>query len=428
VGIHNDTGISSYIGSYVDETPKHFRVSHRAFVEPAVLELEMERIFHRCWLYLGHESELPRRGDFIVRTVAGHNLIFVRHQDDTLNAFYNVCPHRGATVCREDKGNTKLFRCLYHSWSFNTAGKTVARPQPERYAPGSLDGGLFDLRPVPKFSSYRGFCFINYDPSSESLVSYLAGAAAYLDRVADKAEVAMEVAGGTHRYAIAANWKCLAENGYDGYHAGPVHTTFFEYMANVGDLTGAGDPLRSELPPQVALGNGHAVSEFRGPSGRPVARAIDSWSDEAKRDAVEVERRLRQRFGEEYAAKLARDEFNMLIFPNFAVNDHFSTNIRTLEPDGVGRLKVNSWSIAPREETDALRAIRNRNFLSFLGPGGLSSPDDAEALVHCQLGYFNLPDSWNDISRGLAETEKVSTDEDNQREFWREWRRRLSEF
>jgi p-cumate 2,3-dioxygenase alpha subunit len=113
----------------------------------------MDNIFQRCWLYIGHESELPNKGDYLVRTIAGHNLIFVRGRDDKLRALFNVCPHRGATVCRNEGGNTKLFRCLYHAWSFDTTGKTAARPEPERYAPGIFDDDSFDLRPVAQIDN-----------------------------------------------------------------------------------------------------------------------------------------------------------------------------------------------------------------------------------------------------------------------------------
>ncbi|MGE0829316.1 MAG: SRPBCC family protein, partial [Hyphomonadaceae bacterium] len=237
-----------------------------------------------------------------------------------------------------------------------------------------------------------------------------------------------EVLGGSHQYAVAANWKCLIENGYDGYHAGPVHSTFFEYMANAGELENVSNALMTNgLCPHVDLGNGHAAAPNRGPWGRPVARAGANWSEEARKDVAEVMARLEARLGKAYADQVANDEFNMLVFPNFAVNDHFSTNIRTIEPDGVGRLRVNSWSIAPKGEAKSLRAVRRKNFLAFLGPGGLATPDDAEALVHCQKGYFNLPNAWNDISRGLKDPEKAMTDEDNQRTFWREWNRRMQD-
>ena len=417
---------SALPNGYVIDGPDRFRVHRQVFVDPDILAEEMNKIFGRCWLYLGHESELPNKGDYLVRVVAGHNLIFVRGRDNQLRALFNVCPHRGATVCRDKGGNTKLFRCLYHSWSFDTNGKTAARPDPERYADGIFDDGAFDLKPVAQIANYRGFVFIHFDSNSESLEDYLAGSKPYLNRIADKSEVQMEVVG-SHHYGVAANWKTLAENGIDGYHA-TLHSSYMEYMINVGemDLTNNQISLTEALAePLLDLGNGHAVTVYRGPWSRPVARSLPKWSKEAKEAAAEVQARLEEIHGEEYADQLCNDEFNMLIFPNLAVNDHFSTNIRFLEPDGVGRMKANSWSLGPREEPDVLREIRKKNFINFLGPGGLATPDDAEALLHCQLGYANDPDRWNDLSRGLNEETQIDTDELTLRVFWREWNRRM---
>lgn len=405
------------------ESPDFFRVSHRAFVDEDILQRERTQIFEKCWLYIGHGSEVANKHDFVVRTIGGHNLIFVRSSDGQARAFYNVCPHRGATVCRETSGNAKMFRCLYHSWAFDTQGKTVARPEHQRYGDGSLEPGLSDLAPVPRIDSYRDFFFINYDAGAGSLKDYLAGAASYLDRIADKSEVGMEVIGGTHEYGVSVNWKGVAENGFDGYHITPVHQTYFDYLRKVGTPEVA--PPAVPLMPQHSLGNGHAVMEGRWGWGRPVARHAPSWGEAAKKEIDEIIRRLEKRFDKTYASKLVNDDFNMLIFPNFAVNDHMSTNMRILEPDGAHKVRVNSWSIGPKDEPDILREFRIRNFLTFLGPGGLSTPDDCEALEHCQRGYRNLPDGWNDISRGLHETDKITSDEDNQRAFWREWNRHI---
>ena len=412
---------------YVIESPDRFRVSRRVFVDPDIQADEVNNIFKRCWLYVGHESELPNKGDYLVRTLAGHNLIFVRSQDNQLRALFNVCPHRGATVCREKGGNAKLFRCLYHSWSFDNTGKTAARPEPERYAEGIFDDGSFDLKSVPQIDNYRGFVFINFDPgNTEDLRTYLAGAIPFLDRIVDKAEVEIEVVG-SHQYGVAANWKTLAENGVDGYHA-TLHASYMEFLVNIDELDLSKGALTDALEvPLRDLGNGHTLTEYRGPWSRPVARGLPKWSKEAQEAAAEVQAKLEKIHGKEYAHVLCNDEFNMLIFPNLAVNDHFSTNVRILEPDGVGRMKVNSWSLGPKEEPAVIRDIRTRNFVTFLGPGGLASPDDAEALVNCQLGYANNPDAWNDYSRGITETAKVDTDELNLRVFWREWNRRMSQ-
>ena len=108
-----------------------FRYHRSAMTSPGILELERERIFDRCWLYLGHESEVEAPGDYRRRTVAGRPLFFARGLDGRVKVFLNTCPHRGALICRHDEGNAKIFQCFYHAWTFNTAGDLLARPAGE---------------------------------------------------------------------------------------------------------------------------------------------------------------------------------------------------------------------------------------------------------------------------------------------------------
>ena len=89
----------------VDESKQIFKVSRQAFVDPEILAAERARIFDKCWLYLGHSSELPRPGDFVTRQVGGRSILFARDSKGTLHAMLNTCPHRGAQVCREKRGN-----------------------------------------------------------------------------------------------------------------------------------------------------------------------------------------------------------------------------------------------------------------------------------------------------------------------------------
>jgi p-cumate 2,3-dioxygenase alpha subunit len=99
-----------------------FRVHRSAFTSAEVALLEQANIFQRCWLYLGHDSEVPNAGDFRRRTVAGQPLFWVRGSDGRARVFYNSCTHWGANVCRIDEGNAELFQCFYHAWTFNNQG------------------------------------------------------------------------------------------------------------------------------------------------------------------------------------------------------------------------------------------------------------------------------------------------------------------
>src|SRR5687768_3560817 len=93
---------SGYVEEYAD---RHlFRVHRGAFVENGILTEEYARIFNKCWLYLGHESELPNPCDYLTRSVGGRELIFNRDRTGKHHAFLNSCPHRGAMLAREAKG------------------------------------------------------------------------------------------------------------------------------------------------------------------------------------------------------------------------------------------------------------------------------------------------------------------------------------
>src|SRR5207302_6692213 len=107
------------LASLVMDRPREglFRVHRSAMTSAEILALERERIFDRCWLYVGHESELAQPGDYRRRTVAGRPLFLVRGRDRRVRAFYNTCRHRGALVCRQDRGTAQQFQCFYHAWT-----------------------------------------------------------------------------------------------------------------------------------------------------------------------------------------------------------------------------------------------------------------------------------------------------------------------
>ena len=420
------TDVQSIVEPFIidDRDRGLFRVNRRVFVDPAVLERERRHIFDTCWLYVGHESELARSGDFLSRTVGGRELIFVRGKDQVVRAFFNTCPHRGAMVCREKQGNEKMFRCFYHAWAFDLQGKLITRPGSERYATDGDDDGIHDLVPVPRLEHYRGLYFLNFDRGAVDLVTYLAGAVEYLDLVMDQSEVGMEIVGGTQEYGFDANWKLLCENSIDGYHGMPTHATYFDYvLASGGQL---GENVTNVNKPRE-LGNGHTVIEYGAPWGRPVAKSVKAWGEQGDADTAQLRARLEARFGRARAERIAYTNRNMLIFPNLVINDIMAVTVRTFFPDSPDHQKVNAWALAPREESALMRERRLYNYLEFLGPGGFATPDDCEALALCQRGYNNLTmASWNDISKGMMEADPVIEDELQIRIFWREWHRRMT--
>jgi p-cumate 2,3-dioxygenase subunit alpha len=161
-----------------------FQVSRRVFTDPDILELEHRKIFEHCWLYCGHDSELPEPGSFLTRMVAGRDFIFNRDARGQVHVFYNLCTHRGGRVCREKAGKATIFQCFYHGWVFNTDGGLRGIPQEGAYPEGYKNDSR-GLVPVPRLEAYRGFWFINLDHDAMSLSDYLAGAKEYIDNIVD---------------------------------------------------------------------------------------------------------------------------------------------------------------------------------------------------------------------------------------------------
>lgn len=403
----------------VDQNAGTFRVARTAFTNQEVFEAERSEIFDRCWIYLGHISELPKKGSFVTRSVAGRNLIFNRDSAGNVNAFLNSCPHRGATVCREPAGNAKNFTCSYHGWVFGADGKNRDLPGIEAYAEGFKEKGCADLTAVPKLENYRGeFWFVCFDPAAVPLQEYLAGATEYLDFIIDQSETGMEIISGTQEYAIRANWKLLVENSFDGYHAVSTHSTYFDYLKNMNGVLAQSNVVGFAKD----LGNGHAVVEYTAPWGRPVANWVPAWGEESKPEIDALYNRLVEKFGEQRAQRIAKHSRNLLIFPNLMIVDVMSLTLRTFFPKSPDYNEVTAWALGPSEETSWLRKNRLHSFLEFLGPGGFATPDDVEMLEQCQRGYANAKEvGWNDISRGMTKAEPATVDEHQIRTFWRQW-------
>jgi len=394
-----------------------FRVNRRVFTDPEILDLERQRVFEQCWIYAGHESEIPQAGDFRSRQVAGRPVILVRGSDGQVRVLLNTCTHRGALVCLQPAGNAKSFQCPYHAWTFSNHGELIGVPGDDAYSV-AFDRQELALAQAPRVESYRGFIFIGFNPHLEGLVDYLAGAREYLDLVCDQSEVGMEVVAGTQLYSMRANWKLLVENSIDGYHAPITHQRYFEFLVEMGV-----DAARiRRVGRGKSLGNGHAVIETApAPGGRPIAAWAPHFGEAKKAELDAIQRRFEERFGPERAFKITQTNRNLLIFPNLIINDIMAITIRTFFPRSPDYMDITAWALAPIDEPPDHRAMRLDNFLTFLGPGGFATPDDVEMLENCQRGFANREVEWSDISRGMKREHPLHNDELQMRAFWRQW-------
>ncbi len=423
----------------VDRENGRFRVHRSAYKSPEVFEREKQLIFGKCWLYVGHRTEIPNPGDYVLRTVGGRNLIFVRDKKGEIQALVNACTHRGATVCREPKGNAKVFTCPYHGWAFDTVGKLVSTFSNEGYRKDLNSDGRLDLPKPARLENYRGFYFVNFNPKAISLSDYLAGAKEVIDSYCDQAELGdagLYVIGGEHAYSIRSNYKYLVENSYDGYHVIPTHISYLEYLAD--RAKGTSDAAIVAETPGVfrsrggvkGLGHGHAVLSSWVPTGRPVAFHNERWGPKVKAHIEGNRARLEAKYGAERAAYLCEMQKNLVIFPNLVFNDNVGLTIRNIEPVSPGEIHVRAWGLGHLGESAELLDIRLDNFSNFLGPAGFGSADDIEMLELCQEGIEHSPTEWTELSKGMDTSvedlrlqQGAPDDECQMQAYWAQWDR-----
>ncbi|MGB8861535.1 MAG: SRPBCC family protein [Ilumatobacteraceae bacterium] len=209
-----------------------------AYTDPAVLQLERERVFAGEWLCVGRTADVPNVGDYITREVPSPHdgsllsVIVTRGDDSTVRAFANVCAHRCSALLDGD-GTTARITCPYHAWVFRLDGQCVAAPYMQHTT--EADGTPFDpashrLRELTT-EIWQGFVYVSQVASPSPLAPRLAGLTEVVGRY--RMEGYVPVAGGTDVWDT--NWKCLAENFLDAYHVFKVHRNTF---AKESDSTG----------------------------------------------------------------------------------------------------------------------------------------------------------------------------------------------
>lgn len=204
------------------------RVHRDVYLDPDIFDLEMDRIFGRAWVFVGHDSQVPNAGDFFTTNVGREPVIMVRQTSGDVRVLHNRCAHKGSKLTGKVQGSCKGFRCPYHGWTYRLDGRLAGVPAREGYDNTRFDrkSPEFSMREVARCASYRGFVFATLDPAAPDLPEFLGDAAATLDNIANRApEGEVEVAGPPLRYLHDANWKMFIENLNDAMHPMVAHST-----------------------------------------------------------------------------------------------------------------------------------------------------------------------------------------------------------
>ena len=195
----------------------------QVFGNQVVFEEEMKRIFARTWNYLGHESEIPNPGDYVVRRIGVDAVIVVRGDDQKIHVLSNYCRHRATEICQVDRGHADNFMCPYHGWTYKNTGEWLSAPKVAR-AYRELDPKEWGLFTAPHVDTIHGLIYANLAPDAEPLRDFLGGCVWYLDLIFGLHPKGMRVVGTPSRWRMRCDWKAGPDNFVgDNYHVDITH-------------------------------------------------------------------------------------------------------------------------------------------------------------------------------------------------------------
>jgi phenylpropionate dioxygenase-like ring-hydroxylating dioxygenase large terminal subunit len=350
-----------------------------------IFRLERERLFSRAWIFVGHESEVPQPGDYVVRRVLEDSFIIVRGEDGQVRALFNMCLHRGMQVCRAEMGNASHFRCPYHAWSYRNDGRLVGLPfHAEAYGgdAGFPRSGQA-LLPAPALGVHNGLIFISLDPEAPPLADYLGDFRFYLDCYTRQSARGIELRG-PQRWRIKANWKIGAENfAGDMYHTPHTHASVVEIglfrepkaqkrKDGTTYWAGNGGGTTYKLPP----GTLEERLRYVGYPDEMIATMKETWSA-GQLDLV------------------GRDGFMLSaasVFPNMSLVHNWPKvedsddvlpfiTLRSWQPIGPDETEVLSWFAVDAAAPDEFKALSYKAYLMCFGSTGMFEQDDVENWV-----------------------------------------------
>jgi glycine betaine catabolism A len=295
-----------------------FTLPARYYTDPAIFDRERDVFDRRLWIGVGRLEELPSRGAYIVRRVAGDSVIIVRTgEGDDVRAFYNVCRHRGTQLCAEDAGRfAGSIQCPYHAWTYDYDGRLLGAPHMDG-SPGFARED-FPLASV-RAAVWEGFVFVSIAEQGPSLLEHLAS----LPTTFAPWQMRDLVRGDRIVYDVRANWKLIVQNYNECLHCPTLHPTLNKLSHY---MSGENEPLRpTYMGGRMDLSDGVETMSMDGTCRRDPLPGLPA----AERRRV----------------------YYYSVFPNFLIAPHPDYVLtHTLWPDAPDRTRiVCEWLVHPKE-------------------------------------------------------------------------------
>jgi phenylpropionate dioxygenase-like ring-hydroxylating dioxygenase large terminal subunit len=384
-------------------------VKLRVLSDVELYELEMEKIFGKTWILLGHDTEIPNAGDFMVRDLGSDSVLITRTKDGAVHVSLNVCPHRGMRISTLDAGNTQIHTCIYHGWAFRPNGEFLGAPVDKECMHGKLMGKAQLGLKQARVALYGGLIFATWNIDGPSFDEFLGDAKWYYDMLFCRSDKGLEVAGPPQRFIVRGNWKTAGEqSAADGYHTLTLHRWLGEVgaYAKKGDGEGGGGDLTPEMyGAEVSSPHGHALRcidlgrKIRRLTGHdPAALNIDQKLN-ALPPAGMTPEMLPQ-----LKAHLSDGQLQALtwmppqvggIFPNVVFAFVYipqgdgsvigSIAMHAYVPKGPDKLEFVNWVFVEKDSPPELKEKMLMQTIQLLGTSGMVEQDDSDTWPHMTL-------------------------------------------
>ncbi|TWH25290.1 MULTISPECIES: aromatic ring-hydroxylating dioxygenase subunit alpha [unclassified Aminobacter] len=206
-----------------------FSLDRPFYIDPAYYQLDLEHVWYRDWLFVGHDCEIPAPGNYFTVEVGAYSVIVVRGDDGQIRALHNSCRHRGSRVCLEHKGAAAKLVCPYHQWTYDLDGSLLFA----RQMGDDFDTSAFGLKSVA-CEAAGGYIFISLAKDPMDFAPFRAMMEPFfLPHRLREAKVAFE-----STIIEKGNWKLVWENNRECYHCAANHPELCKTFPEAPTVTG----------------------------------------------------------------------------------------------------------------------------------------------------------------------------------------------
>ena len=391
------------------------RVHRDLYIDPELFQLEMERLWSRTWIYVGHASQVPQAGDFITVDIASKPVILVRHTDGHVRVLMNRCAHKGTKVVYDFAGNTgKTFRCPYHAWTYRTDGTLLNVPLRAGYDGTRLyeTSSARGLTPVTH-ETYRGFVFARL-ADGPGFRDYFGDSLSSIDNLADRSpEGELEIAGGCLRYLHNCNWKMFVENLNDTMHPMIVHASSAGTAKRLWEGKPADMPKPMAIEQYAPFANDYKFFDDMGVRVYPHGHGFSGVNfsiHSAYSPVKEYEEAMKRAYGTERAQQiLGTVRHNTVYYPSLTIKGAIQS-IRVARPLAVDKTVIESWTFRLKGAPAKLleRTVMYNRLIN--SPMSVVGHDDLHCYRSAQEGLAAQGNVWVSLHRNFDEQE-LSTGE-----------------